>query len=365
VRISNATQVAPNLAMTHDILSERELLQGVNAVHVPVGLEKVQSTHDNNGGPKLETYMALATRHHFDVMRGAMRHVELNCVFLPYLAPGFPCLVEDPTGPYFGIVARVQHNLPATGQPTTSVTISHVREAYEIKDVNRNAPPPRWLNARFLPSQIDTTYKKLFGENAYQTFGTFHAAMVPASQITVDNKDPNQNDVVDYYAVEQTNLDHLARLVVPTPLYSKDLDIIDDTSQTPTAELLRASGDTQAAMQRYQFRPGVSLSQFLLFHHLPVQVPENIDDSSSTPPADLAPVAGAEGGHPLYGNPFGLKLVGENTAAANPASVYGVYELVPASAQSRVGGGTLISDLRQRASRTIKARIDLGITKDT
>lgn len=383
IKVSNPG-VTPALAMTHDLFSQVELLQGIIPVHIPLGLAKLVDTHSTDG-PKIETYMQLATRHFYDEARARSRAASLHCAFMPYLVPGFPCLVEDATGPYYGIVLGVQHLLPATGAPTTMVSISHVRPAYIVQGTNRSAPPPIWLNSIFLPSQIDASYASIFGQNFWFGQGQPFAAFLPGSVIqhaTVKTGGPAQN----YYAPELADFDVLAAQVVPTPSYTSDMKTLSlgDTGQT-IAEQLRATTDPQLSIQQYQYRPGVRLSDYLLFHHLPTaaSTPAQaaaIDDITKDPLTDMAPAGATVGGHPLFGSPFGLAFVGQQAAttqAAGPAAgsssavpapadpnLYGMYELQPAGGPGS-GSGTYISDYRQRVARTIAQQIDLGITNDT
>lgn len=353
-------RVPPNRLVTHGVISKEEYLRGINPVHVdfPFANLSAAAAAAENGltEAQISQYLQQASRHYYFVTRGASRQTVVNCVYLPYLVPGLPCLIEDDSGSFWGVIQSVSHSLPSTGQPSTSIIVTHLRETYIVDGTIRNTPNPMWLNTKFLPSEINSTYAKLFGTNeteiASPISGTrsAFAAMVPADVITSVGV-ITKEDKVD--AQQQVNLDELASYVVHVPRYTKDGRLISADSLTvPMAEHLRNAADPTKAMLRYQYRPGVTISQYAAFHNL-AEVDESADGvfEDTLPPQYLAEVTGE--GHPLFGAPHKLVFTGNKTNQNNP---YGIY-------QTEKVNGQEIDNYRQRVADLIGKAIARRITE--
>lgn len=369
-------------AVTHDFLSSEEMEMGVIPEVVGVGLEKVSNPDTGNGeaSPTLENYMDQAAKHHFEVSRARAYRKSVMCTFLPYVVVGFPCLIEDASGPFFGIVESVQHQLPSTDNPSTLLTVSHVRDAYIQDEKNRTPYPPTWLNAKFRVSQVSKTYDELFGRNAFSSSG--FSAMLPDRDLV--STDPDLDDVFSsYLALERPNLDELAAKVIPVPRYSADLSQIIDDNQKPIADVIRStSPNPNRRFLEYQYRAGVTLTEYSEFHNLRTQLTLETDSADTRPPDDLSIGRGQLGGDPLFGSPYALTFVGPDQLT-NPrylnalrpgvfedqavgedellrsydTALFGLY--APIS-----GPAGLISDERQNAARMIRVAIEKGATRD-
>ena len=349
--------------VTHDFLTQEEYHRGVVPKFVNFPLQNLQKVSDvstddakNKAVNRFDLYIQSACRHFYEVERGAARSATVLCTFLPYIVPGFPCLIEDDTGSFFGMVAEVNHTMPASGMPQTSLRLTHIREAYVVNGKLRNAMTPVWLNAKFLPENINETYAKLFGVNAAQNgFVTAdngavkHAAMVPTIRSEKFGTDNKLN------AAQQVNMDELATGVIPTPVYSTDGQFLTLSANT-VADRIRASADPALAALQFQFRSGTSLSQFIQFHNLQTRRRDSTEDvldyvfSSSPLPDDLSP----DTVDPLFATPRRLIFEGRQ-AAEDPNNGYGVYRV-------DTSFGAALTEIRQRSARTIAAAIARRVT---
>lgn len=364
--------------VVHDLLTQEEYHRGVipSIVNFPLqNLQPIspvnetasaaeQEEQQNEAKARFDLYIQSACRHYYEVRRGASRRASVVCSFLPYVVPGFPCLVEDETGNFYGFISSVTHSLSASGSPQTSLEVTHIREAYVVEGRLRNAMNPAWLNAKFLPENINDTYSKIFGVNAAQAGhvtadGTLkHAAMVPTIKLDDFGTTNHLN------STQQTNMDELASTVMPTPRYSQNGAFVGISSGT-VADKIRLSPDPRLAALQFQYRAGTSLTQFMQFHNLSGvsddsttggQISPNVDYvfSKEPLPTDLAP---EQEGNPLFGTPYHMTFVGRvvtNKSDIDPTN-YGVYKLDAVD-------GKVVTDIRQRAARTIAAAIARRIT---
>lgn len=358
----------PQLASTHELMSEEEMLKGVIASTANIGIEKLFPTHADRKPVKstelIDVYMDEATRHQLEVERGRVRTTQIPCTFLPYLVPGFPCLVEDSTGPFFGIVDGVQHSMPCNGRPSTIVSVTHVREAYIRSGVNRTAPLPRWLNSIFYPGQVSETYKKILGLDGFGTMVGSDKILPELDEITRVRQQKIDDLISEIDATEgpadlgriesiqaansapgQVDLDRLAQKLVAVPEYGEDFAtmITDGSNLDYLAKQLRVGPDPARNFLQYQYRNGMNLSQYVEFHGLQIASKSDPDSNTAVLPEDLSP----NGVHKLFGHPRGLTFNG----VGGGESIYGVYSL---------SGG--ISDLRQKATRVIKESVERKIS---
>ncbi|HSW50417.1 MAG TPA: hypothetical protein VLH09_09595, partial [Bryobacteraceae bacterium] len=171
----------PKTAMSHGFFSKEELENGIVSDMVDIDLSKVTPSQKyvSTTRPELMMkYLSHLTRYELDKRRGMHLTQNLVCEFMPYLITGFPCVVEDMTEPFTGVIENVTHMISATGDASTSVTVSYVREAYQIAGRNRTSFYPKYLNSLYLPAKISDTYEKLFGKNWMK-----HSAMLPGDEI--------------------------------------------------------------------------------------------------------------------------------------------------------------------------------------
>ena len=384
--INNASKVnqtndgaAPGTLVIHDFLTQEEYHRGVIPQVISLPIQNLttrlkdensptsQATSDPKETNRIIDYASHTARHYYEVARGANRTMSVSTTFLPYAVPGFPCIIEDDDGSFWGMIRSVTHTLTPTQQPSTQLEISHVREAYIVDGTFRNAYNPVWLNRAFLPTNINDTYAKLFGTNApdAQRAGPglgAHAAMVPSSIITSVGL---SQTAIPLNAKDQVNMDELAAYVIPIQRYTKDGRLVAlDTSGT-VAEKIRRTGDAQLNCLKFQYRAGITLTQFAKFHKLTgiganadgttggITSPNNTDYvfSQQPPPVDLADGKP----HLLFGTP--VRMIFEGQEAQRKGSLYGVYTL-------QKDGINDITYIRQQAALTIKAAIDKIITKD-
>jgi hypothetical protein len=377
----------PTTLTIHDFLTLEEYTRGVIPMVINFPFQNLFQRMQQNVGVQplpltdsqknlyrdvLNNYMGHSARHLYDVHRGDNRRATVYCSFLPYIMPGFPCLVEDASGPFWGMVHSVSHSLTPTAQPSTTLEITHVLETYIIDGRVRNAYNPVWLNSAFLPSNIDATYTKILGANAPDAIQAgdllgSHAAMVPQSiiaSVAVDQGTPLN-------ATDQVNLDLLAPFVIPTPHYTASGERSPQVPVVSVADKIRRTADVQLNCLKYQYRAGLTLTQFAKFHGLHgldqavdatgggTNSPNNPDYafSSTPPPTDLsAKVPGQMNPDELFGTPYFMSFVGKQGINLN-GNKYGVYVLQPGS-----GGSGLVTAFRQQAALTIKAAIDRGLT---
>lgn len=398
------------VGMSHDFLTEEELLKGVVPSFASIGFEKFRlSKEDANAAAnrgespqdRMDFYIQEAVKHQYILERGKMRTCQLTCSFLPYVVPGFPCLIEDTTGSFFGLVQSVQHTLPCTGTPSTTVTVTHVREAYVQQGVNRSGPFPRWLNSAFHPANITQTYKELLGLDNWNGLGSMRgdgvAAMVPEQSIVEDTfgKDAavrlmnpdfvgdaeadstygeskqdrqariqaEENKSADLTVPPQANLDELARKVVQVPTYSADLSkkINDGSSDDYIAKRLRAMPQPDFAFLSFQYRNGTGISQYNTFHGLATTL-RDMDSYEASILEDLdadgfSGIRKKAKGHPLFSHPERLEFLGvpalaQQTPTSRPVNLYGVYQ----------SAGEAFLPLRQNATIVIKEAVDKMIT---
>lgn len=336
---------APVAALTHYNFSEEELMRGVvsrktNLSYDRVAIEQDSAIPQEVRPEALQAMFSELTRHDYLNMRGRALTQQVTCCFLPYVQPGFNALVEDPTGPFFGIIESVSHMMSASGQVQTNVTFTHVRDAYTVGVDNRTPYHPKYFNRAFRARGISDQYTKMFGNNLHK-----HAAMVP-------------NEVLTQYAVEdgaggsltRVNLDALAGQVIQIPRYSPGFRSSGDLTDGRIAANLRANPVlTHQRMQEYQYRSGTSLEDFVAFHGLWPNASGKYDTNLESPPLDLAPQRPGEGGAPLFSSPYGMDYRDGNELDPD----WGIYE-------PREGRGGKYSPARQEVTRMIAAKIAEG-----
>jgi hypothetical protein len=325
----NASQAAtPELASTHDFLSSEECLKGVVIQPATIGYEALTSTTPEVASPQggattllqWNNFKTQAVLHHWNMAGGRPRTAELTCSFLPYLVPGFPCLVEDSTGPFFGIISGLSHSLPCTGSPSTTVHISFVRESYVGNGPDKTPVIPPWLNSIYWPSQINSTYRTYLACNAISAGLTGNIPAAGSGQI---------------------NMDILACQVVPVPVYSPTTLITSSSTmstQTVADHLRQGSpGATQLAMLTYQYRSGTTIDEYWDFH--------GMDYISNNPNESIGAAS-----DPLWASPQGL--VFSPTTGQIPIGDFGYYAAV----------GDPYLPLRRTNTNIIKQAIQKRIT---
>jgi hypothetical protein len=271
--------------------------------------------------------------------------------------------VEDATGPYFGIIASIQHSMPCNGKPSTTVEITFVRETYRLDGKVRTPPIPIWLNSMFSPSSISTTYADLLGmDDKYDptATGALRSAMVDPGVITsalVSGSAVNADGIP-----QQCDMDSIASSVIPVPKYSADITTNYGLSTNTIADKFRTlpTEIRDKAFLQYQFRTGMTLSQYCSFHSL-AGTPTS-DAATASLPLNLAGTASPVAqGDPLFAYPSSLIFTPPSSAAAaSPGAIpisgggqtYGYYTT----------SGTPFMPNRQNAALLIRAAIDRRIT---
>jgi hypothetical protein len=118
-------------------------------------------------------------------------------------------------------------------------------------------------------------------------------------------------------------------------------------------------------MQAYNWRPGVSISQYIRFHGLLAPAKGlDIDGVNTWVPPDLLfdRATLEKGGHPYFSAPIRMKFVGSESISPQgklnvvSAREYGSYQLETVD-------GKIYNPARQRAMLTIKEALERRITK--
>lgn len=328
---SDKTAANPAVAVTHDWLSREEMVKGVIVTPVQLGIEKVINNKQTVSSPEFYSYVEEACRHQFFLEKAKARQASLTCVFMPYIAVGFPCIVEDKSGPYIGMVQSVTHTLNQT-TPSTSVSLSYVRALYVQTGKQRSPENPKWLNKMFLPADIEKTYEDLLG-------------------IKPKNIGKSANPYRSYTSITQnkgtSDQDVAASAIIPVPQYTEDLRKISDGTQKDTvSSQLAKKPDAALAYCQFQYREGMTLTEFITFSNMDSSyVSDEIGLNNSGLPKDICPDDSS-----YFAYPNGLKFVGVggggNGTFEATGNIFGVYEVV----------GSLNSS-RQTASRTIQEAI--------
>lgn len=359
VHVAEQAEIPPALRLTHATLSSMELERGVIQPGViSVGFERLiakatgVNADQTSANPSLDDYLNNACLNLFSKTRGAYLTADLQCVFLPMLMPGFACVVEDGNTPFRAMVRSVTHSIPSTGEPVTSVSLSHVNELYSITGVNRTSPLPVYLNEAFRPEKIADTYNNVFGKNFYTTpraCAVDKGSLKPStSTATVP--------VTENYTVAQIDMDVALGTVVPVPSYAQSSTTENRSTGTlaasaksaSVASLLRSSStDPASEFRKFQWRPGVSIRQWAAFHSLTAP-----NDADTNPPAQLTSPSWASLPE-VFAIPESLVMNGLPTSS-NPASgdTFGIFT-----------AGTRSND-RVTIALAIQAAIDGRVTFD-
>jgi hypothetical protein len=251
-QISTTTEIHKDTdEISHSLISEEERIRGVNVQQASISLAmlNVGNKDDEVKNANIEKYMAAATEHHFFMARGEARRGNLSCVFLPYAVAGFPCLIEDTSGSFYGMIDSVQHLLPCSGRPTTTLSVSFINEVKGNIATAQYPKPQPWLNTDFIQN-TNITYNKLLGTTQ-----------------TEDYEKDWINWAANFVAVQ-----YVTDGVIST------LNINGDK----IGEAFRSGPFPAKEMLEFQYRQGMSLSEYARFHSLDVS--ESFDSSSSNPP---------------------------------------------------------------------------------
>jgi hypothetical protein len=348
-------ELDPKTALSHGFLSREELEAGVITQTGTLTLSKINPDQKLTIPARPEMMMNYAghlARYELEKQRGAHLSQSLVCEFLPYLIVGFPCVVEDNTAPFTGIIESITHMLSAQGDATTSIEVTYTRDAYQVSGTNRTPFYPIYLNERYLPAHIDETYRKLFGTNFKK-----HSAMLDESVIKTQVNTWGAANVQGQ--MTRCDLDDLVGRVISIPTFSCDLMFATGETQGAIANGLRANGImTHHAMQEYQYRAGMTLSEYCTFHGLDQAYgSDEIDRGEIDPPADLAAAQRStlqEPGHRLFGAPNGLELLKE----VDPE--WGIYK--PIAGQTGAAQGEISAE-RQIIARMIQKTIQEGASE--
>jgi hypothetical protein len=356
---------SPSIGATHDLYSPDELHRGV-VIAPPISVNYTQFSPNSTSSSDWTFYYDQAARYYYSKEQGNYRNANLSCVFLPYILPGVPCLVEDYTSPFHAHVESITHVLSNDAAPRTLLTLSQVRPAYVHGSRNKTPPIPNWVNHAFAPSGIRGLEKKkgtwelLLGRNRADLYGEArHGAMVPPDKLVVSGTSaadtvafPKSNGTTTYnFNKEQINMDAIASEVIPVPIYDEKLQSAKFSSGT-IAEKLRTMPEPHFAMQAYNWRQGISVTQYARFHNVPVDGFSDVITQGATPPATLFKQDNSVDGTPLFSSPANMQFTGD------AASKYGVAELVRGQ-----NSGALHNPVGQRAALLAAAAINRRITR--
>jgi hypothetical protein len=147
-------------------------------------------------------------------------------------------------------------------------------------------------------------------------------------------------------------MDVIASKVIPVPVYDETLSSITFSSGT-IADNLRMSSDPATALAAYNWRPGVSFTQYTKFHNLKVTAVQDVYTNGYTPPATLFDEGSISvDGTPIFSSPVKLTFTG------NANSKYGVVELARGEKT-----GAFYNPVGQRAALLAAAAINRRITR--
>lgn len=351
----------PGTFATHGILSRDEFERGVIPRYLPYDvMRKVQPNNvQQNSNTNLEDYLSQVARQAYVEAVGEQQPATLACTFLPYLQPGAPALVEDYSGPFHAFVESVTHILPSSSPPQTVVNLTFAKPAYVRNSEGDKTPQPVWLNDYFRPAGFHTgvvdsagaipTWERLLGKSLYSADGEQLSALAPKKTIQKATKKTGLVTTTfssKYDADEVVDRDVLAAYVLPIPHYNDSWQVIDAIEES-VAEKLRKQADVPSAMYQYNYRPGVNLSSYLVFHKLRAKEDATIDNGLNDPPEYV--FANPKEGRALFCSPMGLEYVCPTsgvlaTFSLSPdidsgAKALGVYNLVADATGKRIDSG--------------------------
>lgn len=375
----DAAKLTATQQVTHGMFSEEELLRGVTTVFDTFRYEKIQPSGESI--LPLDTLLTRATvpktlelmvLHDYNKIRGQNRVVQIIAVFQPYLVPGFPCVIEDGNQPFRGMLQSVTHNMTPDGQPSTSLTVTHVEELIQIGTRSKTAPLPAYLNPLYTPLNIAETYKGLFGTNLMST--QRYATCVPPNLITqaMNSDDYDTGVHITGYTTEdgQLNLDLLLSAVVAVPLYDEagnSRGFVSNAGEPIASQLRRSSGPHEAFL-RYQHRTGCGLRDWMIMHNLQTAGKNTPSEGVDwNPPLRIGSRIQVEGDD-VFGSPSWLR---PNLDPSKDISTYafefpqyGAYEAVAKPIAITLGPQAIISPVRQTKTAAIQAAILRGATND-
>lgn len=349
--VSAVVNMSPTQAVTHGLFSDVELYQGVVARHVPISLERVfpagkqtdagLAGSPTNSNQQLSGYAALSVQASLQALQGDSATATILTQFQPYVVAGFTLLVEDGDTPFHGYVASVTHSIPNGGSPSTTISVTQVREAYQTVGKSRTAPLSLHMNAAYTPAEINDTYQQMLGCDAMASKAVVTAAV---SEDLVAAVTALLTGFSAEAVPKQVDMDTLAGQVVRVPRYS-DGNSVGYVVETPIADLLRQETDPKDAQYLYQYRAGTTLAQYLAAHGQYAADTELLDGAMD-PPATLL----RAGSEDVLSNGNYLTPTGMTFAAATSAKSYGLYDIAGVSA------------LRVSITQTIATAIDAGLT---
>lgn len=301
---------------SHGVFSQDELTRGVRNVFTDVRLE----TAEQNGKPDLElaAYLDSMARYNYSKLRGEALRRSLQCQFMPYLMPGFTCVLEDHEGSFYGYLESVTHSIDHTGVAATTVSLTHVRDLRVRPGNNKNGPLPVWLNDQFKPDLVDLTYGNYFG--VASPLGATSGFSVPVTGAHEDSVDPTVFKMDDFLAK-----------IVSVPRFNAAGILEDPVATITKADELRAFGspaEVHRAMQQWQYRQGTSLEDYAAAYGLDTPALAGIED----PPLDLSNGKDV----PAFGTPNGMRVdgasVNESKGSAVAADWYAAQDTDPSRA---------------------------------
>jgi len=381
--VNESNKLSSLQQITHGMFSEEELLRGVKSSFETLRFEKLQPS----GEGKLPTIgqdtradlprtVQLMVQHDFNKIRGQSRVLYVTSVFQPYLVPGFPIVVEDGNQPFRGMVSSITHTMVADGQPTTSVTVTHVEELVQIGTAARTAPLPVYLNAMYTPPQIAKTYSDLFGNNLMggDNQAAFATAVLPSlikQALGNDDFSTEVRNVKGYSsATGQINLDMLLGSVVDVPQYDSTggRQGFVANAGSSIAKQLRLSDQPHEAFLKYQFRSGCYLRDWMIMHNLGTTSAINSEGIDQNPPWNIGNPISTDGDD-VFGSPAWLELNVDPTGIKTFTFEYPQYGAFKAVAKPSVlpvpGRQAIISPIRQQKTQAIQTAVLRGSTNDT
>jgi hypothetical protein len=379
---------------THALFSQEEMRRGVNTRTVPIAfakiaqnaavdssfkeaVDKVRTAADGTEEGTITDYLNSAIRAAWIDARGDTLVRQVATVFLPYVLVGFPCIVEDGLEPFHGVIRSVVHTLSNTSAPSTTLVISHVRDAWTWDDaVSRTPDIPAYINRAYQPAQVDATYAAMFGRNTDYS----RAAATGPVTVTPEYRESDRQTNVD--------IDALLSRVVRIPVVNRQKETWTGAANPCLADALRADQDAPLAMARFQARSGVPVASYLEFHSLqPSKLPGGLgffgpaklnDGTANTTGEDLPTLLydeTASEGHPLFGYPFDMRFTASADEVASVDLVnmrregskvlYGGFELLKRAGSQNGSKGDYISRARQSIAKAIQGSLAIGATNDS
>lgn len=121
---------------------------------------------------KIDAIVGQTTQYMFLEQKYGTRPLTISGSFNPYFSVGFPCIVFDESSSFMAKPLSITHNINASGDASTQYSCNFALplDSDDLISDGKNVkfpPIPAWVPDAYRPKQIDDTYSKIFGNNAF------------------------------------------------------------------------------------------------------------------------------------------------------------------------------------------------------